>query len=63
MQAEAEATNAIEKVVMDWVDTVEEDLKTACTDVSANAVVERTAQALTKAFATVANTVSTNPTR
>ena len=63
MQAEAEATNAIEKVVKDWVDTVQEDLKTACTDVSASAVVEGTAQALTKAFATVANTVSTNATR
>ena len=57
MQAEADATNAIEKVVKDWVDGAQEDLKSSCTDVSANAVVDGVAEAVAKVFTTVQTSV------
>ena len=63
LQAEAEATNAIDEVVKDWIDSVQENPKAACTDVAANTVVEGVAEAVSKAFTTVANTVSTDASK
>jgi len=56
-KAEADAKNAIAKVVEDWVDSVKSGLKGACTDVSANAIVEGVAEAVAKVFTSVQTSV------
>ena len=57
LQAEGDARNGIAKIVEDWINGVQEDAASACTNVAANAVVEGVAEAVAKAFTTVANMV------
>lgn len=56
-QADADARNAIQKVVEKWIDDATNKTEQACTAVAADAIVEGVAEAVAKAFATVANTV------